>query len=81
MAGAEALPAERDRGGGDERGEGVEQQREQRGVDAAEGDEVAPGLERVAERAERQAGADVAGAERAQLAPRDDDPEQRGGDA
>jgi hypothetical protein len=82
VAHVEPLAPDRDRGGRDDGGERVEQQREQRGVDAVERGEVAAGLERVAARAEREAESEVAGLERADLAGRaageEEEPEEPG---
>ena len=60
LAAAGRLAAQRDRGHGDERRVGVEQQRGEPGVDALERAEVEAGLDGVAEEAERDAGGEAA---------------------
>jgi hypothetical protein len=81
--GVHALTAEGDRGARDERRERVEDEGEQRRVDPGERGEVAPGLEGVADRAEREGGDDVTPwepAHAADAAARElERPEQRGG--
>ena len=77
------LTAEHDRGDRDHRGERVEQQGEQRRVEALEGAEEGAGLGAVADAAERQGDGDVPARESAQPARRarggHQHPEQRGG--
>jgi hypothetical protein len=68
LAAAGPLAAERDGGHRDHRGEGVEQQRQQPGVEALQGGEVGPGLRAVAHGAQRERDADVAPGQQAHLA-------------
>ena len=63
---ARPLAPERDGGHGDDRGERVEEQRQQRGVEALQRGEVAAGLGAVADGAEREGDADVAPRQRPQ---------------